>query len=158
MSHSTNGEISFGILFPEGFEFPWESYGEEEWWLKTLGYKPPFELFNEEGNYINSLDKDNKEKISQYFAHKRDFETKNPLPFELVNYCSANCPMFILACPGSVKTAYRGYPKEISLSSESSYYSEKEALLNFIQTYLKDIDGFEDIDLTFKWYLSSYTD
>lgn len=36
MSQSTNGQITYGIPFPEGFQFPWNDekyeFSIQEWW------------------------------------------------------------------------------------------------------------------------------
>ena len=67
MGVSTDGQICFGIMFDEGFEFPWNG-GEddqdlESWWMEEVcGYKPPFELFTEEGQWIEGME-ENKEKM-----------------------------------------------------------------------------------------------
>jgi len=94
MGVSTNGNICFGIIFDEDFEFPWGDECFDDWYVtKHLGMQ---------------------------FAEYRDqlkFIRENPIPFELENYCSDGCEMFILAVPGTVKCAHRGYPEKFVPSS-----------------------------------------
>src|SRR5687768_12176248 len=107
MGTSTNGEISYGIAFDEDFEFPWDDDdGEgdlENWWLAVNGYKPPFEVYDENG-YIGGK-RPSEEKLSEYFAAQRSFQAAHPLPVELVNVCSGEYPMYILAVKETVLTA-----------------------------------------------------
>ncbi len=163
MSVSTNAEISFGILFDEDHEFPWddEKYDTDmaEWWRDINGYKPPFELFDERGEYAAGipLTKDQygrkeapKEMVSAYFDHRHEWEKAHPLPVELVNVCSGGYPTYILAIEGSVTTAYRGSPKEISAAMLVASDEAAGVLISFCKKY-----GIEGGDGP-KWWLSSY--
>lgn len=88
MSVSTDGQLCYGILCGEDIEFPWDDQqydGDIDlWWATICGF-----LYDQE--YL-------------------DFLTNHPLPVELVNYCSAGYPMYILAVPLSGTSARRGYP------------------------------------------------
>ena len=148
MGVSTDANICYGIFLDEDYEYPWGDEWEETWWRETAcGYRPPFELFNERGDWIDGKEPD-KEIVSEYFDHQRNFEKAHPMPFELVNYCSGEFPMCILAVPGTVTRASRGYPKEINplrLVVSSSF------LLPF-EEFCKEF-GFSGER---KWWLSSY--
>lgn len=54
MGTPTNGYISFGIVFSEYAEFPWNIDDRiEDWWVEDVcGYEPSFEIFDEDGEFI----------------------------------------------------------------------------------------------------------
>ena len=118
MGVSTDGQICFGILFDEGFEFPWDSNefeGDiEGWWtFDVLEFRHSFEIFTPEGEYLGG-ERPPEERITEYFRERREFTERNPeLPVELVNCCSGDCPMYILAIPKTCYSASRGYPEEL---------------------------------------------
>lgn len=148
MGQSTNATILFGIPFDEGFDFPWEDI--DDWWLKVSGFKPSVEIYADtESGYINDVNPDQKI-ISQYYDEKRIFKENNPLPVHLEHHCHHECPMYILAVPGTVKTAYRGDvekfdPKDLTVSDE-----QVKELLEFCKKY-----GIEHEE-TPTWCLVSY--
>jgi hypothetical protein len=153
MSVSTDGQICFGILFEEDFEFPWsqEEYFHdiEQWWLEEiLQYKPPFKLY-EDGGYIGGI-KPQQEKIDEYYEHQNNFEKKNPLPVSLVNYCSRDFPIYILAVPSSVVGCCRGFPTKFKL--EDLVVTEEE--INKLVQFCKDHNI--EYESSPQWYLSSY--
>lgn len=77
MGQSTDGQISYGIMFEEGHDFPWEMYEEEDW-MEVNG----------QTNYT--------------YSEQRDYLKKNPLPFESVNVCSGDCPIFLRLVLGEI--------------------------------------------------------
>ena len=79
MGVSTDAIICYGIPFKEGTEFPWEDKEIEDWWLEVCGYKEPFKIFTEEGEYIDGI-KPLQSVMYEYFKHKREFLENNPLP------------------------------------------------------------------------------
>lgn len=150
MSQSTNGQLCYGILFPEGFEFPWDDlkYGNDDslktWWREVNGFKHAKEVFDSDGNYIDGMTDD------AYFMEGHDFDKSHPLPVELINYCSGDCPMFILAVPSTVIISRRGYPEVVSLKVWPQI--DFEALADFLKNHsLDNGDGNKC-----QWYLSSY--
>ncbi len=163
MGQSTDGQISYGVRFPDGFEFPWDlrhDGDEEAWWREAFGYKPPFEIYDKDGEYLDGK-KPTEEKVGEYYKAQREWERVNPLPFKLVNYCSHQCPMYILAVPETVGTANRGYPK--ALDPQKDFTVRKMAadkLASFISEHIK-VDPDEwydetcDVDLPMRWWLSS---
>src|SRR5689334_5299643 len=118
MGQSTNGQICFGVSFPEDFEFPWDESHEgdiEEWWKSLRGFVPLFEMWDAKGNYKDGKEPPKAQKDA-YYEHKHKWEKENPVPVELVNTCSCDYPMYIIAVPGTEMTAYRGDPKEFDPS------------------------------------------
>lgn len=89
MGTSSDAHIAYGITLDEGVELPWMEEGLEEWYCKTF-YNMDFE-----GNYKAMW----------------KFVKDNPIPFEPHNYCSLDYPMYLLAVPGTVKRALRGFPQ-----------------------------------------------
>jgi hypothetical protein len=153
MSVSTDGQICRGILFEEEFEFPWdhEMYqgDEEHWWRDINGYKPPLELYDAKGEYLNGV-KPSDDQIKTYYNAQKKFMEENHLPFEKVNAQSGEYPLWILAVPGSCKTASRGYPEELDISKLTVDDEKENKLVKFCQKH------FPAAELDVKWYLSSY--
>lgn len=153
MGVSTNGQICYGVAFDEDYEFPWnkEHDGDiDAWWLYgVLGFKHSFELFDAAGNYLNGREP-SREESSRYFAESREFVASRPLPVELLNYCSGDCPMYALAVPGTVLTARRGYPAEFDPAALTVTDDGREALRKFCIDY-----GIE-LPQEPTWLLTSY--
>jgi len=132
MGTCIDGQLCYGIVFEEDFEFPWYEDGILDWWLEVCGNKNPFDC-----------GKDPKE----YFRYRREAMERSPVPFTLVNYCYVDDPMYIVAIPSTVKTASRCYPEKItSLDIDER---ERTAFLDACKKYL----GVEEEP---KWYLSSF--
>ena len=120
MSVSSDGIIAYGIHFDEEQieNLPWlGDDGDtdiEDWWIDVVhGYKPPFEIFNKDGDYIGGV-KPPQSRIDEYFNHRRSFTDALPkLPVEMVIHCSYECPMYIMAIPETKMEVWRGYPKPI---------------------------------------------
>lgn len=156
MSTSTNANISYGIYFEEGFEFPWGEDTEwegdmEEWWLIESGWTWDKESpFNSQGNYSPGFHADHP-LVDQYFDSRRDWKKTHPCPVQEVNYQSGECPAYILAVPSTVLTARHGYPEVINTSYQLTETEEmRETLINFCKKY-----GIEH-ETGPQWYLSSY--
>lgn len=151
MTVSTNGQIAYGIVFDEGYEFPWSAEESEDdiqdWWRRVNGFKQSFELFDAEGNFINGVE--DKTKTSAYFDEQREFDKARPLPVELVNYCSCDCPMYMLAVPNVGETARRGYPEKFKPEALSVSPKQHQALMDFIKKYIPECDEEPG------WYLTS---
>lgn len=152
MTVSTDGQICFGVLLEKDHKLPWDN-GDydgwiESWWMDVQGYKRPFEIFNESGNYIGGM-KPPEDKRREYYDHQHTFEKAHPLPIKLVNYCSGDYPMYILAVPGNSKRASRGYPESFDPAELTVTQEEVDALLQFCDDY-----GIEHDEP--KWWLSSY--
>lgn len=137
MGTSTDGEISFGILFAEGYEFPWDSeeFGcdVDEWWLIETGWKwEGDQPFNSDGEYSPGFSQDDP-RIDAYFDSKSDWKKEHPLPFEVINYQSSEAPAYILAIPSSHLTAHRGYPEAFTPSDLRANPTELRALVEFCE-------------------------
>lgn len=155
MTQSTDGQICYGILFDGGTKFPWDTdkYDgkPEEWWLSgVLGFRPSFAMFTPQGRWIGGV-RWPQEKIDEYYGERRKFEKANPLfPVTLVNYCSGDFSMYILAVPSTCIIANRGYPTTFTPSDLQVTGQQKEALINFCNEHKIKYDGEP------AWYLSSY--
>lgn len=159
MGTSTDGQLCYGYLFDEGHEFPWYSeddFGDlEMWWEEQNGYvELPLERepYTEDGDYqewFKKLSRDEQDKyLDPRWEHHRKWVKDNPIPFDLVNYCSGDCPMYILAVPSTVITANRGYPERIvSLPEIKGIKQFTECLQKY---------GIHDCIEQPSWYLSSY--
>lgn len=154
MSTTTDGQICYGILFEENDEFPWDEFDDiDKWWVECiLKFKPSFDLFTKDGEWINGERPDQK-KIDKYYEEKEEFEKKNKkLPIELVNYCSCDVPMYIIAVKGSTFIGNRGYPLEFNILSLTTKETveNKNILIEFCKKHkIEHGKGPE-------WYLSSY--
>ena len=154
MGVSTDGQLHFGIVFEEGAEFPWDGdafEGDiEEWWLVARGFDVPNPYDNEE-IYALHGDRDWDVKYATpYFDAQRKFLAVNPLPVEVVNYCSAEYPMYMLAVKGWTNS--RGYSTEIAPSDLFVSDAQINALTNFCRDYGITI---EDGNYP-RWWLTSY--
>ena len=153
MTTSTDGQICFGILFEDGFEFPWDTDSwegnVENWWLDVNGYESPFVLFDAQGDWLDGIQPE-EDKIGEYYTHRRVFQKEHPFPVKLVNVCSGEHPIYILAVPGTCKSASRGYPQEFDPSLLTITLLQLDTLYRFCIEYeilASDIA---------KWWLSSY--
>lgn len=155
MSTSTDGQLHFGIVFEEGFTFPWDveegHEGDiEKWWESVNGYENPnFNPFTEQGNYKQGVGK-NDQRIDAWFEHSREWHKNNPTPIELVNYCSGEYPMYLLALSEVGFCASRGYPEKISPNRLFISDEQRSSLVDFCKKYIADEVGEP------AWYLTSY--
>lgn len=156
MSTSTNAQISFGIYFEEGYEFPWGEETEwegdmEEWWLVESGWKWDKEpLFNPRGDYNLGFSSSHP-LVDEYFTSRYEWKKSHPCPVEEVNYQSGEVPAYILAIPESIITARRGYPEVLNPSYCLTATDDmRNTLIEFCQKY--------GLEMTTgpQWYLSSY--
>ncbi len=156
MSVSTDGQICFGITLKEETVFPWDdSEGEdgffdgdiEKWWRATTGYKPPFEAYGADGKHLPGI---GKAELDAYFQVQHDWDKQHPCPVEPVNCCSGDYPKWILAVPGSVQTARRGYPESFDPQTLTVTPEKRAALAEFCKQY--KIEGGSEP----AWFLSSY--
>jgi len=149
MGTSTDGQICFGVIFEDGTEFPWHSKGLEDWWIEVSGFKPTAPIYDDDGGYINGL-RPPETVIDVYYQERREFKKAHPVPFEDVNYCSSEYPMYILAVKRTFLSNNRGYPLTFKPEDLTVTEEEKAALLEFCKKY----------DLAFQgepgWILSSY--
>lgn len=179
MGVSTDGQLCFGVMFDEGFEFPWGYDGDgefegdiEEWWKSVKGFAHPMESpWDEAGNRKPGY-RDDDPRIDEYFRVKRKWLEENPVPVALVNYCSGDCPMWILSLDDERlnMTARRGYPLVVNVLDLQRAVEETQAdrvLRQFMQMYGIGKGGLTDSSTRFnedgevlvpKWWLSSCWD
>lgn len=156
MSTHIEGIVCYGILFDEGFVFPWDKKFEEEdeddevesgdideWWEKVNGYTNPHEVTDWSANtrQQNLIDK--------YYDYKNTWKKEHPLPVELVNMGSDIQPIYILAVAGTVQTGYNHEPKEFHPPSSMVDASQ---LLEFCKKFNIPIQN----KAVPKWYIGCY--
>lgn len=149
MGVSTDGRICFGLLYEEGFDFPWDEDEKdiEDWWRDQHDWKPSKEVYDGDGNHLPGITKAD---IEAFYKEQRDWDEAHPLPVEVVNVCSGDCPIYMLAIPSTVKTANRGYPVIIDINTDFQFKEgERQAFLDFIQTHELQTEHVP------AWYLSS---
>ena len=166
MSVSTNGQLHFGILFEEGYTFPWDTVDKdeesnrknydgdyEEWWRDICGYKPLHDdLWTEDGDYGKGY---TEEKFNAESRCRQAFDKKHPFPVELVNYCSDAEPMYLIAIKGYANS--RGYPEVINQEDFNVSEEEIVTLIKFCTDYLQPLDEYSEFpEMKPQWYLSSY--
>lgn len=154
MSVSTNAQICFGCLLEDEVELPWDAdefEGDiEHWWRKINGYEPPFEAFTPDGMYAPGFSTGDP-RVGEYFDHGHAWDKEHPLPVEFVNCCSADCPQWIVTCPGGVRTARRGDPTQFVPADLTIPADAQETIFGFLRTY-----GIEHDQEKIGWWLSSY--
>lgn len=122
MGVSTNANICYGVHIGEDKELlPWVIKGE----IESSQY--------------------------EYWEWWEEHGDGKDMPFEMENCCSGDCPEWIIAMPGTIKTAYRGDPEEISMTDVDSYILNSQAFMRF-KKFLKSCG----IKQEPKWYLYSY--
>lgn len=147
MGVSTDGLLVYGISLDEDVVLPWED-DIEDWWLREVhGYEPPFQLYDQYGDYIDV--EPTKEKVQEYHKHYREFQELHPLPVEVVRHCSYEYPMYIISYPGLTFKARRGYPEEIA-PDKLLVEDVDRKIIDFCQQYDIDIG-----DQTPRWWLAS---
>jgi len=160
MGVSTDGQLSFGIAFEEEYCFPWDEEKWEgdigDWWVCGIcGYKPPFELYNSDGGYVNG-ERPPEEKLSEYYDHRSKFEANNPMPVNPVMHCSYDYPMYIIAVNGTESSNSRGYPTEVNPDSMVVTDEQIRVLVDFCTKYCQPQDEYtERPNMEPKWYLTS---
>ena len=115
MGTSTDAILCYGISVDEGDELPWsdrDKYddGIYDWWIEESRWKPSIQPYDEDGEPLPNV---SKEAIDRYHQERYNFSKTHPLPIELVEHCSYEYPMSIIAVPGTVTRASRGFPEAI---------------------------------------------
>ena len=159
MGQSTDGSISYGVVIEEGTELPWEHElfnGDEFlWWREVNGYENPHWCpYDGFGNYkegVKESDPGLEEKVSKYHRHTWDWEKENPMPVDLVNYCSAGLSTLRdrrqrqRASLLERSSGVRFDPKNLTVPEES-----RVALMKFLDDYAIEYEGSPG------WLLTSY--
>lgn len=132
MGVSTNGQVCYGYLFEDGYEFPWGD-DVERWWRNECEFVPTDFPYTPDWNDLTPPA--SQQRKDAYFDKVYKFDEANPMPFELVNVCSVDYPTWILAVPNTVLIARRGYPEEMKPEEISIPHQEALALKEFIEKY-----------------------
>ena len=153
MGISTDGQICYGVLFEDDYEFPWdaEEYGGdiEAWWRAVNGYQPPFELYDSDGNYLDGIEPPQM-RIDAYFGARHEWDEQHAVPVARVNACSGDHPLYIVAVPSTVRKAYRGWPETFNPTDLQVDSTAVDELCEFCDKYGLAYQGEP------AWYLSSY--
>lgn len=150
MGSDAKSSICYGVSFEDGADFPWED-NLDDWWLKESGFKPPFELFDEHGEYINGV-RPPEAKVDEYYDKKHEWEKQHPVPVDLVYCGSDEGHLTIVAIPSSVIRSDWEEPKELSTNLSLQREVGANDLKKFYRFYLKYFKVIPDL----KWYMSSY--
>jgi hypothetical protein len=145
MTTSTNGILCYGFIINEDVELPWKTDDYDNdfdnwYYTEVVPFKEPFEITSNTDSKIRQ----------EYFSLYYDFKQKNPAPFELVNYCSCDYPMFILAV-ARIK-ASRGDPTVINPLELTEYSKEDTKDLKEFAVKYNLIDETDSPS----WWLCSY--
>lgn len=113
MGFASYAEISYGVKFGNGYEFPWdkEEFNNDiiEWWFKEVL------------------------KVTQY---SRIFYESNLPPVKLVQYAHSDC--FILAIPSTVIQCEDCFPYHFK-SNDLTFSEEQQlSLIDFIEKYITE--------------------
>lgn len=159
MGTTTDGLIVLGILFPEGFVFPWDRTDEDDedggdiddWWRKLCGWKD--RVFDWEDASPKA-----KAQREAWFKERMAFDKEHPLPVELVNVCYIDSPIWILAVPGVGLTASRGDPVVFCPADLAETVDARKVaeLIAFCEKYCMGNEDNEPVELVPAWYLGSY--
>lgn len=119
MGVSTDAILCYGIQVEDEIPLPWDDFDDfEDWWLDVTGFEPSDDYLAIDWDTYSSWHRD--ETHPYRIATNENFESKNawlkehPCPIELVRHCSDRYPMYILAIPGTVRQAVRGFPNKAS--------------------------------------------
>jgi len=156
MGVSTNGQICYGILLVDEIELPWDDVDNDidKWWLyEVLNYKNPFEIFDQDGNWING-EKPPTTTVDEYYETQKEYrKLHGGLPITMINSCSEDYPQWIVAIGETAKKAFRGSPVIFEPSSLVNGF-EKERANKILVKFCNDYDLQYETEPA--WYLSSY--
>jgi len=71
MGCNVTGTLVFGIAFEEeGFEFPWDDLGLEDWWREINAYVPLYQPYTpDQEDYAEGWSRDDP-RFDEYYAHR----------------------------------------------------------------------------------------
>jgi hypothetical protein len=152
MTTSTDGQLHFGYVFEEGFVFPWssEQYGNDigKWWKAINGFSHTVECpYTENGDFKPGITS-NSPQIAEYYGEETEWLENNPIPVEVINYCSDSFPMYILSTGGFIVD--RGHPRKIQPEDLMYTDYDLQVLDSFMKTYNITPQG------DCGWYMSSF--
>jgi hypothetical protein len=130
MTVSTGGQIGYGVVCEEDASF----LGNKNH-LTTLTHGGDIFTATSRplGFMANTLAERGEESvIDEYFDHREAWQKEHPLPVEIQNVCSADCPQYLIAAVGTTINCNRGYPTEISKEALEVSEEAKAALMDFL--------------------------
>ena len=144
MGVSTDAILCFGVSLEEETELPWDDFDElEEWWVEYVwDFSPPFEIYDEDGYFLDGINKDDPI-VEDYYDRRNEFKEKvlPLLPVEVVRHCSCNYPMHIIIPKGVEWRAWRGYPQKIDPTKLTVTEQQIQQLLDFCERYKIEFEG-----------------
>lgn len=160
---NNHGQITYGILFPAHYTFPWDSEGIENWWVYTIHKQE--RPFSEPTVYATADKRTEIQRQIKTSTEARDkFLAENPLPvLEIREFgWEDGSDGIILAVPESIvrlsddKNPFEFNPEELVVSPAS-----KEQLERFVLAYCQPEDSYatsyeSDVmpDIKLKWMFS----
>ena len=154
MSVSTDATICYGFLCEEDAKFPWDNdvyeWDLQLWWRQVQGYVPSHPLYRSDGNYLPGLEP-TKEQEDAYWSEVEAWDAAHPFPVDIVNYCSAEHPMCIIALRESVQTVAQGYAERLDPLLLSVDAAAVQRLRDFCAQYEIAYEAGDE-----GWWLSSY--
>lgn len=144
---NTDGQICYGILFEEGYEFPWDIEpwdGAEAWWRDVNGYESLEYPWAANGAYKPGYSADDP-RVREYFIHRRTWDEVNPFPITLVD--CGYCDLWILAVTSSFISC--DSPEAFNPADLIVHVDETMVLLDFCRRW--DIELHDP-----KWWLNTY--
>ena len=153
MTISTNGIIGFGVQCEDGCEFPWDAEefeGDiEAWWRSENGFVDIYHPWTNDGNYAAGW-QENDPRFDEYYKHRHNWMTANPIPIKVENYCSGEYPMYAITVTGAGARCRRGNPAAFDPHGLVVTAEQVAALKAFLETYNIEHDGEP------RWLLMSY--
>ncbi len=138
MGQDAEAKIVFGIDFGGSDDFPWDRKFDgdiEDWWRSINNYVGLESPFDSSGNYkpgIKSYDK----VVDDYFNERRQWLKDNPIPIEMVRYCSYDYPAYVMSVASETYRADWSDPAEVDPAELMKDQSENaKIILDFCEKY-----------------------
>lgn len=140
MGVSARAILFHGVIFPEGYEFPWDETNDPDvryWWLyNVVGYKDPFEVYNDRGEYLPGIERNH---VDAFYDAQRAALKENPFPFQFGHAGADGCEYFYIAT-WELNGEWSGDAIEIPESNGQ----DDAALEEFCNKYLQPINEFDE--------------
>ena len=141
MGMTSTAILFFGVIFPEGYNFPWSNeeidLDIEDWWIfKVKGFEPSVEIYGEDGDYLPGK-KPSEAVIDAYYAERHEFSKAHPLPVE-IEYAGADGCDFTIVAQWTQCKAWDGDAIEIPEPRDH------KALTTFLEEFCKATDEYDE--------------
>lgn len=148
MGMDADADISFGVAFDEGQDFPWTENGDiEDWWRKINGFVPLYEYdwvrdpTPATYNHI-AVFKDGRaltdEELKAHYQHKKDWDEAHPMPVMERSFGSDARSCTLLVVPSSHIHGSWDSPTKFDPSKLLVSLKDLEAFRQFMKTYMPD--------------------